>query len=93
MGDGVAQLVERQTREPQTRGSNIRQGHKKAISEFFRVKNVVLTRCLCKGTLHESDKNGDGRYLLTLSDSKNKQTQQQKTMSDSRGQTGNNTNT
>ena len=45
-GDGVAQLVERRTRDPKDRGSNPVRGTRKNC-EFFRVRNIVLTRCRC----------------------------------------------
>ena len=45
-GDGVAQLVERRTRDPKDRGSNPVSSTRKKC-EFFRVKNVVLTPCRC----------------------------------------------
>ena len=44
---GVAHLVERRTRDPKTRGSNPVRSTR-TICEFFRVKNVVLTRCHCR---------------------------------------------
>ena len=44
MSDGVAQLVERQAQDPKDRGSNPVRSTRKTC-EFFRVKNVVLTRC------------------------------------------------
>ena len=46
--DGVAQLVERRTRDPMTGGSNpacVRSTTK--ICESFSESNVVLTRCRC----------------------------------------------
>ena len=47
LGDGVAQLVERRTRDPETRGSNPIRNTRKSCGSFSpRVKNVVLTR-LC----------------------------------------------
>ena len=47
-GDGMAQPVEHRTQDSRT--SVIRaqdQEHKNKLWEFFRVKNVVLTRCRC----------------------------------------------
>ena len=45
-GDGMAQLVEHRTRDPKDEGSNpVRSTRKMRV--FFRVKNDVLTRCLC----------------------------------------------
>ena len=46
LGEGVAQLVERWTRDPKTRGSNAVRSTRKNC-EFFWVKNVVLTHCRC----------------------------------------------
>ena len=43
-GDRVAHLVERQNKHPMTRGSI---PVKSTTCEFFRVKNVVMTRCRC----------------------------------------------
>ena len=48
-GDGVAQWVERRTRDPKTRGSNPVKSTRKMCA-IFRVKNVVLTRCRCAQT-------------------------------------------
>ena len=48
-GDGVAQSVERRTRDPKTGGSNpvrVRRSTRKNCDIFFR-KNVVLIRCRC----------------------------------------------
>ena len=45
-GDGLAQLVEHQTRDSMTRGSNPARSTRKTC-EFFLVKNVVLTHCQC----------------------------------------------
>ena len=45
-GDGVAQLVERRTQDPKDRGSNPVRSTR-VVCEFFRVKNVVLTRYRC----------------------------------------------
>ena len=44
-GDGVAQLEERQTRDPMVRTPPASGPQEKV--EFFQVKNVVLTRCRC----------------------------------------------
>ena len=47
-GNGVAQLVEHRIRDPKNGGSNpICVMRLTKICEFFRVKNVVLTRCRC----------------------------------------------
>ena len=48
--DGVAHLVERRpTRDPKTRRVEpCQERKKKNCEQFFRVKNVVLTRCRCK---------------------------------------------
>ena len=48
-GDGVAQLIERRSQDPKTRGSNPVRSTRKNC-EFSPVKNVVLTRCLCAQT-------------------------------------------
>ena len=46
LGEGVAQLVERQTRDPKTRGFQPHQEYKKHLWEgIFRVIIVVLARC------------------------------------------------
>ena len=44
----MAQLVERWTQDPKTGGSDPSLARSiRKICEFFRVKNVVMTRCRC----------------------------------------------
>ena len=46
--DGVAELVQRRTRDPKGTRFLSRQEHKKNVDFFlFRVKCFVLTRCRC----------------------------------------------
>ena len=61
-GDGVAQWVERRTRDPRTRGSNPVMGAEgKIVRVFSESKNVVLTSCRCVNAtpvfirMHEND--------------------------------------
>ena len=49
-GDWVAQLVSRRTQDPNDEGSNPVRSTRK-VCEFFRVKNVVPTRCRCSQPL------------------------------------------
>ena len=48
-GGGLVHLVEGRTRDPKTGGSNPAcvMSTRKISESFFRVKNVVLTRCRC----------------------------------------------
>ena len=46
-GAGVAQLVERRTRDPETQGSNPVRSTRKMCESFFPSQNVMLTRCRC----------------------------------------------
>ena len=46
LGGGVAELVEHRTQNPKDEGSNPAQSARK-MYEFFRVTNVLLTRCRC----------------------------------------------
>ena len=49
MGEPLSWIrgVEHRTRNPKTRGWNRRPERKKNCERFFRVKNVILTRCRC----------------------------------------------
>ena len=66
-GGGVAQLVERRTQAPKDRGSNPVKSTRR-ICEFFRVKNVVLTRPPPVYYTHKNDHVRTLKILYSMSE-------------------------